>query len=182
MSRLAEPIKNNLSLEEFLVFEETALEKHEFVHGEIFLMAGGTRKHNRIAVRIGTFLENQAEETSCLVAIADTLVFANGATYYPDVMLYCQEEDQKMVHRPCVIIEVLSKRTEDTDRGEKWLNYQTIESLQSYILLEQDPPRAEVFKRDENGWRYEKIEIAGILEIPCLKTKISLEQIYSRLG
>ena len=150
--------------------------------GQIFLMAGGTRRHNRIAVRLGTRLEEASENTSCLVAIADTLVWANGETYYPDVMIYCESEgDPRLVKRPCVLVEVLSKKTEDIDRGEKWLNYQTLDSLQAYMLLEQETPRAEIYRRTADGWRYERIEAGGVLKLPCVGLEVALDDIYSRL-
>jgi Uma2 family endonuclease len=97
-------------------------------------------------------------------------------------MVYCQpEEDLRVVKKPCLIVEVLSDRAAEIDRGEKWLNYQTIPSLQMYVLLEQDTIRAEVFRRVEGGWFYERIE-SGTLKLPCVDLEIALEDIYSRLG
>ena len=182
MPRQEPPVKTALSLEEFLHFEAGSNAKHEYVQGQIFLMAGGTRRHNRIAVRLGSSIENKAQQTSCLVAIADTIVQAGDALYYPDVMVYCQpEEDLRVVKKPCLIVEVLSNHTAEIDRGEKWLNYQTIASLQMYVLLEQDTIRAEVFRRVEGGWFYERIE-SGALKLPCVDLEIALEEIYTRLG
>jgi len=182
MPRQEPPVKTVLSLEEFLHFEAGSNAKHEYVQGQIFLMAGGTRRHNRIAVRLGSSIENKAQQTSCLVAIADTIVQAGDALYYPDVMVYCQpEEDLRVVKKPCLIVEVLSDRTAEIDRGEKWLNYQTIASLQMYVLLEQDTIRAEVFRRVEGGWFYERIE-SGTLKLTCVDLEIALEDIYTRLG
>lgn len=181
MPRLEPPIKTEVSLEAFLEFEFGSEEKHELVNGQVFLMAGGTRRHNRIAVRLGSLIENASQDSSCLVAIADTLVLANNAPYYPDVMVYCSpEDDPRIVKKPCLVVEVLSTRTAETDRGEKWLNYQTLGSLQVYVLLEQDTQRAEVFRRAEDGWRYEKIE-SGVLKLPCVDLEVKLEDIYSRL-
>jgi Uma2 family endonuclease len=171
-----------VSLEQFLEFEAGSPERHEWVDGQVFLMAGGHRRHNRIAVRLGTRAENASENTPCRVAIADTLVLANGTTYYPDVMIYCQDEDDpRLVKRPCVLVEVLSKSTEDIDRGEKWLNYQTLESLQAYVLLEQETIRAEVFRRVENEWRYERIEAGEVLKLPCPRLEVPLDEVYARI-
>ncbi|MBF6595601.1 MAG: Uma2 family endonuclease [Thermaceae bacterium] len=183
MPRPLPPIKTEVSLEQFLEFEFSSREKHEFVDGQIFLMAGGTRRHNRIAVRLGTQLEAASEGTSCLVAIADTLVWANGETYYPDVMIYCEnEDDSRMVKWPCVVVEVLLKGTADIDRGEKWLNYQTLESLQAYVLLEQETSRAEIYRRTGDGWHCERLEAGGILRLPCVGLEVALDVIYSRLN
>lgn len=126
--------------------------------------------------------ENARAENSCLVAIADTLVLANGVTYYPDVMIYREnEDDPRLVKKPCVLVEVLSTKTQDIDRGKKWLNYQTLETLQAYVLLEQDPPRAEVFRRTAEGWLYAKIKDGELLKLPCVNLEVTLSAIYSRL-
>jgi Uma2 family endonuclease len=189
MPRPEPPIKTDMSLETFLSFELGSKEKHELVGGQVFLMAGGTRRHNRIAVRLGSLIEHNSQHSRCLVAIADTFVLANNALYYPDVMVYCEpEDDPRIVKNPCLIVEVLSDRTAETDRGEKWLNYQTLRSLQMYVLLEQDTMRAEVFKRTfpdrgrgvEGSWLYEKVE-SGVLRLSCVDLEIALTDIYSRL-
>lgn len=49
-----------------------------------------------------------------------------------------------------------------------------------YVLLEQTTPRAEVFKRVEGGWFYEKIE-SGMLRLSCIDLEVALEDIYFRL-
>lgn len=75
---------------------------------------------------------------------------------------------------------MLSESTQDIDRGEKWLNYQTLESLQAYVLLEQDTPRAEIFRRTPQGWLYKKIEVSETLKLPCVNLEVALDSLYSR--
>ncbi|MDX2004321.1 MAG: hypothetical protein SFU83_03500 [Meiothermus sp.] len=64
-------------------------------------MAGRTRRHNRIAVRLGSLIESNSQNSSYLVAIADTLVLANTAPYYPDVMVYAQPKDDPRLVALC---------------------------------------------------------------------------------
>jgi hypothetical protein len=40
------------SFEEFLALEATSPERHEFVEGLVFALAGGTNYHNRLVARI----------------------------------------------------------------------------------------------------------------------------------
>jgi Uma2 family endonuclease len=95
-------------------------------------------------------------------------------------MVYCEtEDDPRIVKKPCLMVEVLSDRTAETDRGEKWLNYQALPSLQRDVLLDPDTVRAEVFRRVEGGWHYEKIE-SGMLRLSCVDLEIALENLYSR--
>lgn len=52
---------------------------------------------------------------------------------------------------PCLIVEVLSNFTEAFDRGDKFADYQTLESLQEYVLINTKCQRVECFRRNEQG-------------------------------
>ena len=79
------------------------------------------------------------------------------------------------------MVEVLSGSTEAVDRGEKLLNYQKLESLQGYVLLSQDLPRAEIYRRLEDGWRYEVRETGETLMLPCVGLELPLDALYKGL-
>ena len=83
--------------------------------------------------------------------IADKTVF-----YYPDLLLSCAPDDRQPYFRsrPCLIVEVLSDSTERIDRREKLLAYQTLPSLQEYVLVAQNARRVEVYRRT-NDWKAE---------------------------
>ena len=183
MSRQEPPIKTDLSFEAFLEFEVASQERHEFVDRQLFLMAGGTPKHNRIAGRIYARALNLTENTACQVYMNDVLIRTpNEIGYYPDVFGICDdpEPDSRVKRTPWFIIEVLSESTEAVDRGEKFRNYQKIPSLQTYILLDQTEPRAEIFSRQMDGsWRFEMVEIGGILKLPCIHLELALSDIYA---
>lgn len=183
MSRQEPPVKTDLSFSEFLEFEIHALERHEFVDRQLFLMAGGTPKHNRIAGRIYARALTLTENTPCQVYMSDVLIRTpNEIGYYPDVFGVCDDDepDSRVKREPCFIIEVLSESTEAIDRGEKFRNYQKIPSLQTYVLIDQTEPRIEVFSRLADGsWRFEMIETGGVLKLPCIKLQIPLDEIYA---
>ncbi|ADD28617.1 Uma2 family endonuclease [Meiothermus ruber] len=184
MPRSKPPVKTEVSVEEFLAFEATSSERHEYAHGQVFAMAGSSERHNRLAFELAMAIAQNSRDTGCRVLMSDVKVQTpTGAIYYPDVMVVCDaSDDHPYIKRsPCLIVEVLSDSTLDIDRGEKWLNYQTLPSLQMYVLLEQDTMRAEVFRRMEGGWFYERIE-SGSLKLPCVNLEIALEDIYARLG
>ncbi len=169
------------SVEEYLHFEETALQRHEFVDGSIFMMAGGTVQHAQIALRLAAKLLESSENTECKVVTSDVKLQIGDVYYYPDVMVSCNENkaERRFFQNPCSIIEVLSDSTEPVDRGEKLLRYRTIATLQTYVLLAQDTVRAEVYKRlSDNTWRYEVLEENDTLEIPCVQFQQPLAAIY----
>ena len=50
---------------------------------------------------------------------------------------------------------MLSEFTEQTDRGDKLLCYQTLPSLAIYVIVAQDRPPIQVYERQSNGsWLY----------------------------
>jgi len=74
------------------------------------------------------------------VYVADTKFF------YPDVMEVCEDEngDAYYTDKPILVVEVLSSSTQRKDRTIKCLAYQTLASLQEYVLIEQDFVEVEV--------------------------------------
>jgi Uma2 family endonuclease len=52
---------------------------------------------------------------------------------------------------PKLIIEVLSKSTEGFDRGDKFADYQQIETLEEYVLVSTKRQSLECFRRNEEG-------------------------------
>jgi Uma2 family endonuclease len=185
MPRAEEPIRKGMSFEEWLEFEQTSVQKHELVDGQLFAMAGSGDRHNRLAVRLCTFLESASEASECLTYAMDMkLRVPTGEGYYPDVMVLCDSQGEKSTYKtkPCLLVEVLSARTEALDRGEKLRNYQKLPTLQAYVLLSQDEPRAEVYRPSSEGlWLYEVIEGEGVLNLPCVPLQLALSKLFSRL-
>ncbi len=77
---------------------------------------------------------------------------------------------------------VLSSMAELLARGEKWQNYQTIPSLEQYVLLSQSEPLAEVYTRQADGsWRYQSFSGAAIISFPSISFELSLKTLYADL-
>jgi hypothetical protein len=84
------PIKTALSFEEFLDHERQSPLRHEFVDGNLFVMAGGTDRHNLIALQLAAFLLPAALGHGFHAYINDVLLAApNGRGYYPDIFVVC---------------------------------------------------------------------------------------------
>jgi Uma2 family endonuclease len=148
--------KHHLTPQEYLAFERSSPEKHEYFDGEIFTMAGASRKHNIIAVNISTALRTQTRKRGCEVYAGDmrTRIF-KGLYTYPDVIVMCgkpqfDDDEFDTLLNPRVIIEVLSPSTEQYDRTTKFDHYRSIESLQEYVLVSQDKARIEHFSSIQN--------------------------------
>jgi Uma2 family endonuclease len=76
--------------------------------------------------------------------------------YYPDVLVTCDPADRQPYYkeRPSLVVEVLSDTTEGTDRREKFLAYELLESLREYALVHQSRREVELFRREtrESAW------------------------------
>lgn len=180
-------LKHVLSAEAFLAFENTSPDRHEFVSGEVFLMTGGTQRHNRIALNLATALLTHLAGKPCQVFFSDVKLRVERADayYYPDVMVACGPQhaaanEALAVHDPKLLIEVISPSTETIDRREKLLAYRQLPSLSEYVLVGQERRQVEIYRRDGDiAWRYFSIEESGAAEFGCVDLQISLEQIYA---
>jgi Uma2 family endonuclease len=94
------------------------------------------------------------------------------------------EDDQRdNLVNPVLIIEVLSASTEAYDRGEKFLSYQTIPSLQEYVLITQAPRRFEIFRKQGDGsWRYESWAFAPPpLVLDSIDCTLAPDEVYFKV-
>ena len=185
MARPLPPIKTGLTFEDYLSFEEKTNEKHEFIDGQLFMMAGTTERHNRLALALAAKLLAKSDTSGCRILMSDVKVRTpNDVGYYPDVLVVCDEEDNHPLvkRKPCLIIEVLSDSTEAIDRGEKLNNYRLFETLQAYVLVNQNVNRIEMYRRQDDGfWRYEVYETGQSLMLPCVNLELSINQLYQGL-
>lgn len=179
--------QNHLSIEQYLQWEEKQEEKYEYVNGLIYVMAGASESHVLITTNCAAIILSHLRGSNCKVFPSDmkTLIESKNIYYYPDILVTCDERDRlnkKHKSYPCLIIEVLSNSTEAKDRGVKFANYQTIESLQEYVLINQQEPRVEVFRRtDRKFWLLQTYTKGEMIELQSIKLKISIDAIYESI-
>ena len=145
-----------LSVDEYLQLETTSPIKHEYINGEAYAMAGATDTHVTIAGNIFTLLRTHLRGSGCRVYISDmkARIEARDCFYYPDVMVTCDPRDRDTStykRHPKLIVEVLSDSTEAFDRGDKFSDYRTLESLEEYVLINTRHQRVECFRRHDDG-------------------------------
>ncbi|MEM7735428.1 MAG: Uma2 family endonuclease [Deinococcota bacterium] len=166
---------------EYLEFEANAEIKHEFVNGFVFAMTGGTEAHNLIIGAIYTRARLAAAGKPCRAYMEGVkLSVPSGNYYYPDVFVSCNEDEfgKDIKTTACFVVEVLSNRTGDIDRGEKLHNYHRLEGLKAYVLVSQKSQLVEIYRALEDGtWRYETVE-EGSFKLPCLDLELSLAEVY----
>jgi Uma2 family endonuclease len=181
--------KLRVSEADYLDWENRARDKHEYVAGEIFAMAGASERHNRISGNIFFHLRLATRGHSCRAFMSDMKLRIAGhrSYYYPDVMLICDDSDNHPIYKtaPCFIAEVLSPATATTDQREKWLHYQDIPSLRYYLLVDADHLNVRLLTRvAEDRWTEQSLDRKDIVEIVCgdAHLALSLDDLYEDTG
>ena len=90
------------TVDEYLKTEREALERHEYIDGEIFLMAGESDAHGDISVNLIAELRSQLKKKDCRVRAKDAKIKSavstnrvgkstKGMFSYPDIVVICGE-------------------------------------------------------------------------------------------
>ena len=175
--------------QQYLESERVALEKSEFINGQLVAMSGVLRSHARIAMNLGALLHSALRGTKCEGFTSDLRVAAPKKQnyFYPDLSVACEsefeDERQDTLINPLVIFEILSKSTESYDRGPKFSKYRQIASLRQYVLVSQSSQTIESYSREGNGlWVLQDVEGPDSqLELKALGITIPLREIYERV-
>ena len=178
------------TVDEYIDFEEKSDLRYEFHEGHLYPMAATTVAHNQVKQNTVALLSPVFRKRGCKV-VDETIklqLVENGKYVYPDIMLICDEEDKKAIYLmryPSLVIEVLSKSTADYDKGSKFNFYQTLPSIQYYLLIESRWQNVELYSRTEkkNFWTYQRYsESTETIEFPKLDFQLSFEDIYQDLN
>jgi len=182
--------KKHYSFEEYLVLEETADDKHEYQDGEIVQMLGGTTDHNKIALNFASNLKFALKRKQYDIFIGDVKLWI--PTYrqstYPDVMLIEEESlyygnGKTTVINPSLIVEVLSKSTQNYDQGDKFFYYRSIPQFEEYILVSQDQYYVMQFNKTQEGkWLLsEYMGVNSTLSLNSVEFQISFPELYENV-
>lgn len=175
--------KQPISVADYLASEQHSEIRHEYLDGLVYAMAGASRAHGLIVNALAYALTPAARRKGCQLFTSDMKLRLEigGKTlfYYPDLLLSCdpKDNDTYFSRTPCLLIEVLSESTARIDRREKLLAYQTLPSLEAYLLVEQDAKRVELYRRSKH-WQVEYIE-QGDIPLPCLDTVLAVADVYA---
>ena len=177
--------------EEYLLLEENAEYKSEYRNGEIIAMTGGTTNHNEIAGNIFAHLKFALRGKNYGVFIVDLRLWIERPKIYtyPNVMIIegepiYQGSAQTVVTNPSLIVEVLSKSTQNYDRTDKFDYYCCIPQFREYILIDQYKYSVKQFtKNSDKKWLLTDYEGEdAILNLESVDFQISFKDIYERVN
>ena len=175
------------SFAEYLTRERVADYRSEYFQGEIFAMAGGSRRHAMICDNLVARMLEKLRGGPChpYSSSLRVKVAATGLTTYPDLSIVCGEEkfddqEKDTLLNPRLIFEVLSPSTERYDRGRKFNNYKQIPTLEEYLLVSQTDPRVErITRQGDIGWVLAvTLGLDATVDFPTLGCSLSLAEIY----
>jgi Uma2 family endonuclease len=171
---------------EYLAFEASSNVKHEYLGGQIYAMAGGTPEHAALAAAVIGLLFPQLRAGRCRVHDADlrVRVRATGLATYPDVTVVCgprehDPDDEHAVTNPTLIVEVLSRSTEEYDRGDKFEHYKHLPSLREYVLVSHRERSVEVFARGADGaWACTVARGGEVAYLASIGGRLDVRELY----
>lgn len=190
MSALAEA-KKTWTVEEYLAQEQREGERYEYRNGNIILMARGSINHNRIAQNLSKYLDNALEDKpEFQVFGSDQKIYLPKFNFYiyADALVVAEtplvsKEEAQAITNPILVVEILSKSTEQYDRKQKFLEYRSLPSFKEYVLVRQDLPEVLTFcKVKHNLWQEEEFAgLEGIVPLKSLGIELRLIDIYRRV-
>lgn len=174
-----------MSYPEYLDLEARSAEKHEFLRGEVWAMAGGTREHALYAMNFLRRLGSALEGRPCSPYGSDLRVRIDETdrTTYPDGLVICGPSafspvDPLAVTNPLLILEVTSDSSEADDRGAKFAHYRRLPSLRDYVLVSHREPRIEVYRRAEGFWAMTDAVAGQRIVLPSLEVSLDVDAVY----
>ncbi len=187
------------TVDEYLAMERVAEERHVYLDGQIFAMAGESLPHGDVSVNLVASLVFQLKGKPCRALSKDTKVRSGpipesgrgtkGMFSYPDIVVICGEVEyhdafKDVILNPKAILEVLSPATEAFDRGEKFTRFQTYNpTLSDYVLVSQDKPQIEHFAKTVDGqWTYQlHAGLDGVVVIASIGCTLQMAEVYDRI-
>jgi Uma2 family endonuclease len=175
---------------EYLEFEAQHERMHEFADGIVYPRIGVSVRHSMIRTNAGVMLHTDVRDNSDIfvVFMMRVRILTKLSYRYPDIVVvsgnvqhYNNRDDT--ITNPIVLIEVLSPETALVDLNQKLDEYTQIDSLQEYVIIDQDEAKVRRYWRQDTGdWLLTQVKgLDGVLDLPSVGCKLALADIYRRV-
>ena len=174
---------SRLTPDQYLAGENDGEVRHEYVDGIVYAMAGASEAHGILKLNLAVWLHGHVP-ANCRLFDGDMKLRVQNADdirfYYPDLFISCGPNDLKQHVRSdaIVVIEILSPSTQRFDRFEKLHAYTALPALLEYVLVDQEVPVIEVFRR-RTGWQRERYGLTERLNLESIAQSIDAKTIYN---
>ena len=176
-----------MAIEQYLLLVHNSDRRYEYYDGEVRLLAGGSSNHAAISLNLGVALDQAlGDDAVCRPYVLDKMVRVTPTKIViPDVVVSCDSADHgesQIIDSPLLVVEVLSKSTEMTDRFVKLALYQAKESIREIVFISQVIQRVEIFTRSATSWLYHQYGAGQNFYLSSLDIEIEVRQLYRRLS
>ena len=180
-----------VALEDYFALDsETAQARWEWRNGDVYCMTGAQPEHNIICLNVGAELHAGLRGSRYRTFSSDQRVKVHaGSPYlYPDVSVACDPRyininGLRTLLNPVLIVEILSPSTAQDDKGTKFMQYQTIESLTDYLLVDSSEVAVLHYCKEGEVWTPRLFEKTGDrVALSGLGIALPLAEIYLDTG
>ena len=172
---------------DYLTWEASQTERHEFIDGDVFAMAGAEDRHVTVCGNFYIALRQYLSGTPCRTYMAEMKLNVASANqyFYPDVMVTCSATDQAnplIKSEPKLIIEVLSPSTAAYDRGLKFGYYRALPTLQEYVLVDLDTRITDCYRKGADGlWVLHPFGKGEAVKLASVDLEISAAALFAEI-
>jgi Uma2 family endonuclease len=185
-----QPQPENISLADFLSWEQSQADRYEWIDGVVVRCAGGSDEHAAIISNMNAAFHAAVGAGPCFVRGSDRKLVPRDAkgrdlgSFYADVFVSCEVADRRgaAAHFPTVVVEVLSEHvgSEFTRKKDAYLGsarlaeYYVVDSTRRYVMrFAWAPNRAERTRLVSAEYR------RGPVPIPALGLMLTFDEIYA---
>lgn len=186
LDRRTEPVPYFDTIEAFGRWAERQPERYELVDGVPHLLPNVRLNHMRVVNGLYALVLDQLDMDEFEPTVGDFAVEVGPRSVrYADIMIIPAGKPGRSLRTSdaVVLFEVLSETTMHVDFGAKLAEYQRLHTLSSYVILDQNEPRAWLWKRLQDGkWPVEPaIVTEGSIELERPRLSLPLERVYARI-
>ena len=172
---------------DYLAWEAEQLERHDFLDGEVFAMAGAEDRHVTVTGNLYIALRQHLSGSPCRTYMSDMRlqVAAANSYFYPDILVTCSAQDvasSLVKTEPRLIIEVLSPSTAAYDRGLKFSHYRSLASLEEYVLVDLDTRTTDCYRKGADGlWVLHPFAKGETVSLDSMALDVAAEQLFAEV-
>ncbi|SMH60664.1 Uma2 family endonuclease [Azospirillum agricola] len=177
-----------MTLDEFLVWSDGTDTRYELIDGVPVAMAPSHGAHQIVASNIARHFGNALDNRPpCHVRSEAGILKPNSFRGYfqADLAVTCtpHRHGQYDTPNPLVIVEVLSRSTEEHDRRVKLPVYRSIPSVREILLVHSDTLFVELHRRlDDSRWQCDLlVEPEAVLRLESIPVEIPLTALYANV-
>ncbi len=175
-------LRKQMTLEQFLAWEERQELRYEFDGFQPVAMTGGTAAHSAIQINLLTVLRGRLRGGPCRPFGSGLKILVAGRIRYPDAFVVCTPVPPRstVVSEPVAIFEILSESTANTDLIAKNAEYRATSSVQYYVILQQASAALMAYARKGEDWVSDVVTgDAAVLRLPGIGAESPLAEMYA---